>query len=147
MLSEGTYRARGITAAVGVNKNGKDFVAVTFEILEGDHARQRVDDVWYFASEKSTAITIEKLQAAGVTYERGDITDLTGFGEVEVYLTLKLEVMPNGAEKMRIAYCSEPGAGRGKPLDDAERRAMASRWASVLRTIKKPARKREDLPF
>lgn len=148
MLPEGRYRARGTSASAGINKNGKDYVAVAFRIIGGEYEGEVVEDIWYLASEKSTAISIEKLQAAGVSYARGDITDLDGFGCCECEITLKQETTPTGQERLRVMYVGEPGAARGKPLDPGERKGMQSRWASLLLQVRKPPRKAdEEIPF
>jgi hypothetical protein len=147
MLPEGRYRARGTSAAAGVNKYGKDYIAVAFEVIGGEHHGAVVEDVWYLGGEKGAAITVQKLQAAGVTLERGDITDLTGWGEVDCDVTLRLETTPNGQERLRVMYVDEPGAGRGKPLEAGDKAAMRARWASVVAATKKAPRKREDMPF
>lgn len=147
MLPEGRYRARGTEAVAGVNKNGKDYVSVAFRVLEGAHEGAIVEDVFYLSTEKNAAITIQRLQAAGATFDKGDVTDLTGFGDLDVEITVGIEVTPSGQERQRIQYVGEPGAGRGRPLEVSEQKAMASRWASVVKQVRRPVKRRDEVPF
>ena len=156
MIPEGTYRARGEVATPHVNKNGKDAVAVTFYVLDGEHESERVSDVWYLATDQSARITLGKLRAAGCELPGGDVAHLDDFGSVDCDITVRHEVLTSGKTVVRIQYVDEPGRSGGarvEPLTPGEAKAFAARWRHVAQSLgpskRKPvkAKDAEDVPF
>jgi hypothetical protein len=150
MVPEGVYRARGLRAACGVNKNGKDYVRVAFSLRGGEHDGQEISDLWYLATDQSARITLQKLQTCGARLGNGDATDLEGFGDLEVDLVIKHDEH-GGKTVLRIQYVNAPGevGGGGEPtLTAGEQKAYAARWRHVVSTLPPSKRKREDdVPF
>jgi hypothetical protein len=149
VIPEGVYRARGMRAACGVNRNGKDYVRVTFAVRGGEHDGQEVSDLWYLATDQSARITLQKLQTCGAQLANGDATDFSGFGDVEVDLVVRHEEH-QGKAVLRIQYVNAPGeVGGGEPtLTAGEAKAYAARWRHVVMALPPTKRKRDDdVPF
>jgi hypothetical protein len=150
MVPEGVYRARGLRATSGVNKNGKDYVRVAFGLRGGEHDGQEVTDLWYLSTDQSARITLTKLQTCGARLGNGDATDLEGFGDFDVDIVLKHDEH-NGKTVLRIQYVNAPGevGGGGEPtLTAGEAKAYAARWRHVVLALPPSKRKREDdVPF
>lgn len=149
MVPEGVYRARGLRAVNGTNKNGKDYVRVAFGLRGGEHDGQEIGDLWYLATDQSARITLTKLQTCGARLRNGDATDLEGFGDLEVDLVIRHDEH-QGKSVLRIQYVNAPGeVGGGEPtLSPAEAKAYAARWRHVVQALPPSKRRRDDdVPF
>jgi len=155
MLPEGVYRARGVSATPHVNKNGKDAVAVTFTVVDGEHELEQASDVWYLATEQSARITMGKLRTAGCDLPGGDVSQLDDFGSLDCDITVRHEVLTSGKTVIRIPYVDEPGRAGGarvEALSPSEAKAFAARWRAVAQSLPplkraKKAKRDEDVPF
>ena len=155
MLPEGTYRARGIEAVSHVNHKGTDAVQVEFEIIDGEHAGVRLEDIWYLSG-KGGSYTLEKLRTAGCDLADDDATELSDFGTVECDIVVQHDVTPKGKTVARIQYVNEPGSmarRKVERLSPSEAKAFAARWRATIKALPPLKRKRakakdaEDVPF
>src|ERR1700737_157979 len=89
MLPKGRYRAKAVDAQLGFSPNkGTEQVVVEFEILDEEHAGERITWIGYFA-ENTSERTIESLRICG--WKTDDVSDLRGIGDNEVQLVVEHE--------------------------------------------------------
>lgn len=125
----GTYRARAVEAELGYASTGTEQVAVSFELLEGDAAGQRI--TWYgYFSDKGAARTIESLKHCGWD---GNLEDLSTVGCQECQIVLDWEEF-NGRESLRVKWVNGLGQGLAvkNRMDPAQRAAFAQRMKSTV---------------
>jgi len=155
MLPEGTYKARGTEARAHVNHKGTDLVHAEFEVLEGEHAGTRIDDVWYLSG-KGGSYTLEKLRMAGCDLADDEATQLQDFGSVDCEIVVQHEVTPKGKTVARIQYVNEIGSmpkRKFEALSPSEAKAFNARWRATIKALpplkraKKAKQRDEDVPF
>lgn len=85
MIGEGTFKARGREAELGMTDGGKEQVAVLLELLEGDDQGKHI--TWYgYFTEATVDRTLESLRLLG--WQGDDLSDLSGIDANEVYAVI-----------------------------------------------------------
>lgn len=129
MLPEGTFRGRGVEAALGYTANDKEQVAVDLvftddavpEIL-GQHI------TWYgYFTDKTTEGTLKSLRALG--WATDDLSDLSGIDANEVYLVVAHEEDQEGQLRARVRWINASGGGLALKtrMDPGSAKAFAER--------------------
>lgn len=144
-LQAGTYRARGLSGALGFTKEHNPQVAVELQILDGDGAGAIATWRGYFTA-KSEARTLEALRILG--WKTDDLSDLAGIGDNEVQVVIQEEEF-DGKIQLKVAWVNRlGGVGLKEPMSPQEAKAfaasmrgkaLASRSATTTATAGKPA--------
>lgn len=131
MATAGTYRARGVTAALCETKSGKEQLAIEFVLfdnqgMEGEH-------VTYFGSFSDAAwdITIRALRTCGWT--GADLSDLSGVDANEVSLVLEEEEW-EGRTRVKVRWVNAPNQGMAikAPLAADKAKAFAAQMRARI---------------
>ncbi len=147
MIEPGRYKARATGAEMGFTNNGKEQVAVAFELVE--KPGQRI--TWYgmFTTEitgnariSQCDRTMESLRLCG--WKTDDLFDLAGISDNEVEITIDTETDLNGQPRSRVKWVNAPNSG-GPALKnimpDAQKRSFAAKMkaAAIASRAKAPA--------
>lgn len=147
-LQAGTFRARGVSGALGYTKDHNPQVVVELQILDDDHAGETL--AWYgFFTEKTQERTLEALRILG--WKTDDLSDLDGITSNEIDVVVKEEEF-EGVVRLRAAWINRRGGAVLKaPMSPQEAKAfaasmrgkaVASRAATGTPTAGKPAAQR-----
>jgi hypothetical protein len=140
MIPEGTWRARGVTAALGFTSNDSEQVGV--DLVFSPDQDEEVDGrhiTWYgYFTEKTEATTLKALRALGWASE--SLADLSGVDTNEVEVVVAYEQGLDGVERARVRWINAIGGGglamKSKMSED-QARAFAERMrGKVLATAK-----------
>jgi hypothetical protein len=100
----GTFKARAKEWGLGHSKNGKEQVAVLFEITQGEHAGQVI--TWFgFFTEQTTERTLDSLRHCG--WDGNDFVSLAGLDANEVELVINEETY-EGKTHSRVQWVNRP---------------------------------------
>ncbi len=134
MIEAGTYRARGLTAALGETKNGNEQVGVQLELL--DHEGQSI--TWYgYFTEKTTDSTLKALRTLG--WQGSDLSDLTGVDANEVQIVIERETY-EGKERARVRWINSTGGlAMQSQLAPDKAKAFAARMKGAVVAFDKSA--------
>lgn len=106
MIQPGRYKAKAIEGDFGFAGNGREQVAVLFEVIDGDHKGTTI--TWFgFFTEQTAERTIESLIYAGWD---GESETLDGLGTTEVSIVVEHDTY-NGETKPKVAWVNRPGGG------------------------------------
>jgi hypothetical protein len=146
MIDEGTYRARGVEAALGYTANEKEQVAVEIELIDdGEHGGKRL--TWYgFFTDKTTETTLKALRTLG--WAGDDLSNLAGIDANEVDVVIAHEEDQEGHLRVRVRWINALGSGGLQlktRMDEGQAAAFAERMkghvlAAKARTVGSPAR-------
>lgn len=125
MIAEGTWKARGVDAALGYTSGDNEQVAVDLVLLEGDDAGQHI--TWYgYFTEKTVERTVESLRLLG--WATDDLADLTGIEANEVYIVIAHEEDQEGKPHARVRWINGSGGlALKKRMDAGDAKAFAER--------------------
>lgn len=136
MIAEGYHNAVAIPvetdngpkwAQFGVTDNGKKYVTVSFEILDGEDAGQKIAWFGYFATEKNAKRTIESLRYCGF---KGDDLSTVGGQQLDQRVSLTVEHDEyDGKVRAKVAWVNGTGGGGykiEKPMANDELRRFAA---------------------
>jgi len=105
-IQPGTYRARGVTAALGLTSKGSEQVAVELTLLEGENEGKSI--TWYgYFTDKTTERTLDSLRHLG--WEGDDLADLTGIDRNEVNVVIEDEQDDRGEYRSRVRWINRAG--------------------------------------
>jgi hypothetical protein len=141
MITEGIHRGRAIKESTEFGQSpekGTDFVAVTFEIADGEFKGQRIGWNGYF-TDNSTKRTIESLQACGCTFPDNDITNMSGIDTNEVMLDVEHQTNQDGSRKFaRVAWVNSLNRGISPELkmDQAKKASFRERMMGQVALLK-----------
>ncbi len=127
MIPNGNYTAKAMQWDLGSTKDGKEQIAVQFEITEGEFAGHCL--TWYgYFTEKTTARTLESLRYCG--WSNDDISQMEGMGDYLVQIVVEAE-MYEGKMRDRIRWVNRLGGGGPikleKPMDMGQKRMFAAK--------------------
>lgn len=129
MIEQGTYKARGVSGALGMTGTGKEQVAIELEILEGEPKGQRVTWHGYF-TDATFDRTIESLRLLG--WQGTDLSDLSGVGLNEVSIVIEHEQY-DGKTRARVQWINAVGGIALKErLDPGQAAAFAARMKGKI---------------
>lgn len=146
MIPAGHYQAKAVadTLTFGKAASGNRQVGCSFEIIEGEYKGRRYPWIGMLVEGESTRITLDTLEAAGVTdYEDDDLRKPIGLGTVSCMLVIEQKVQQKynddgeledvlddqGEPRLipSIKYVNALGAVRMKEtLDDGEAEQLAA---------------------
>jgi hypothetical protein len=136
-----TVRAKGVTADLGYTGNGREQVAVQFQIIDGPYAGRSLTWYGFFGDELNgnakktpTEITIKALRACG--WSGDDITDLKGIDSEEVELVIVVDNY-QGKTSNKVKWVNKPGGGLAlkERMDDKARAAFKARMAKKVQAV------------
>ena len=127
MIPEGTYRVRGVDAALGYSSTNNEQVAVTLEFLDGGEDVEGRQMTWYGSfSEKVVTRTFESLRLLG--WQGDDVSDLSGIGSTEAFAVVGYEDDREGNTRARVKWINGSGGVALKNrMDEDAARAFAER--------------------
>jgi hypothetical protein len=129
MIGEGTWKVRGVAAALGMTGTGKEQVAVELEIIEGEPKGQRITWHGYF-SDATFDRTIESLRLLG--WQGDDLSDLSGIGGLEALVVIEHEEY-EGKVRAKAQWINGPGGIALKErLDQGQAAAFAQRMKGKI---------------
>lgn len=133
MIEAQRVRAVACEAGMGKAGSGAEQVAVSFELLEGPNAGEKI--TWYgYFSEKTWERTVESLRACG--WEGDDLAHLDGIDRNEVLLVIEHEPNQDGKVFAKVRWVNKLGGG-GVALKEAlEGRELQSFAAQMKGRIK-----------
>lgn len=150
MIEAGTFKARGVEAALAVAGNGSEQVAVQFVLLEGPDEGKHITYYGYF-TDKTTERTIDSLRLCG--WDGDDLSDLTGIDANEVYLVIEHDENDKGEARATVRWINGQGGGLAvkERMDEGTAKAFAERMkghvlAAKQRTRGAPASTRQPAP-
>lgn len=135
LIPAGTYRAQAIEAQLGFTNDGKEQVAVSFQLLTPGFEQDRAAYYGYF-TEKGLPITIKALRACGWTGL--DLSDLAGITANEVNLVVEHEEYPTGSGifTAKVKWVNDGAGGLLKNMmGDAEKASFAQRMRGQLAAL------------
>jgi len=138
MIPEGTYRARGVDAALGYAGTGTEQVAVEIAILEEGFEAQHM--TWYGSfSEKALKFTLKALRTLG--WEGDDLSQLEGIDRNEVYIKVEHEEDQEGNLRARVQWINSSAGGLQLKtrMDEGAAKAFAERMKGHVLATKTPA--------
>lgn len=130
MIPEGTFKARATEGALGWTSKGKEQIAVSFVLLEGDAEGSQI--TWYgYFSDKTQDRTIESLRVCG--WQGDDLSDLTGIDANEVWLVIEHEENDQGEVRARVRWVNGGGGVQMKePMAADQAKAFAARMKGAV---------------
>lgn len=134
-LKPGTFKAKGMSAALGYTSSDKEQVAVELRILDEEFLGDTI--TWYgYFTDGTTERTLESLRLLG--WAGDDLFDLSGIGSTEVRIVIE-EDEYEGKVRLKVRWVNAIGGlGLAKPMNEAQSRAFAARMkGSVLAHNKK----------
>lgn len=144
-LTPGKFRARPVNAQLGTSDNGKDFIAISFDVDFEDGSVEGITAYQYFSTEGAAKQSIKALRNCGWTGD--DLSaDLAadGFGSCEVELDLAEEEYTNPtsgetSKSLKVRWINRPGGPViANPMDDQKKKAFAAKMRG-LAMANKPA--------
>ena len=131
ICAEGTYRAKVIEKELTEAKTGTPQVAITYEVVDGEHAGETIRD-YAALSEAALKYTVEKMRACG--WQGVDVSNLETLGSKECQIVVKSEVY-NGESRLRVRFVNDltrTGSAIIGTMDDAKKRAMAAKLRGLI---------------
>lgn len=159
MIAVGKYRARAKSHDFGSTENGKDFIAVDFEIAEdGPHKGHGITKRMWCTTDGAIQMAIKSLKAAG--WDGVDIEKLNGLGSKECEIVVKHSEY-DGKTYAEVEWVNEIGLRGVKPeqqMDTSKRSAFAAKMRGHVLAANAPdaaanavpapkASVRDDIPF
>lgn len=159
LQSEGRFRAHAVSCALTLAGNGREQLAVAFEVLDGPEKGQRI--TWYgFLTPAALKRTFESLRFAGWT--GADLSDLSGVGSRDCEIVVAAEEW-GGRPQLKVRWVNPQGgfgapaaplpADRLKALVEATRQAAQASRKVLVGQPEPPAHTdadapgEEDIPF
>jgi len=140
---KGRYKACGVAGGLGEASNGREQVAVEFEVLEGDFAGERITWYGYFGDDPGkgkktpTEITVEALRNCG--WQGDDLSDLRGIDANEVSLVIDHEEY-QGSTQAKVKFVNRLGGLALKaPMSPDKAKAFAARMKGKIVAASKSA--------
>lgn len=145
LVPDGYYMAVGtpvetehgtMYAQLGESTNGKEQVAITFELTEGEYAGRRLTWFGYFSTDKAAEMTMKALRNAGWKGQ-----DLWAVTQQALNQPVSLNVISEeyeGKWRNKVNWVNAPGGGGiklEKPMNDLKARAFAQRFAAKAASI------------
>lgn len=129
MISAGTFKARGVEAALDRAGTGTEQIGVMLSITEGEHAGESI--TWYgFFTEATAERTIKALRLLG--WQGDDLTDLTGIDVNEVSIVIEHEEDNKGKVHARVKWINGPGSlAMKETLDPKDARSLSARMKGM----------------
>lgn len=125
---QGAFKAYAKEWQLGVSESGKEFVAVLFEVSDGEHAGKRFSWRGFF-TEKTTDRTLDSLRYCGWSCD--NIAALTGMGSAEVDIVVEPEVY-EGKTYSRVKWVNKPSS---LSLKGAMNEGQAAAFAAKMRGL------------
>lgn len=129
-LPVGKHEGRALEARLGYNTNGKEFVAVTFEV---DYQERTHQKVWYgYFTEKTSPRIFQSLVYCGW---KGNLETFEGLGDntVELVFEEDRDLQTGQIKGTRIAWVNKIGGGALKnPFDAQQTRQFAAANRSLI---------------
>ncbi len=126
-FNPGTYRARGVTAALGLTSKGSEQVAVELTFVDGEYQGQSA--TWYgYFTDKTTDRTLDSLRNLG--WEGDDLADLSGIDKNEVAIVIDDEQDDHGNVRSRVRWINRAG---GLALKERMNPAQLQDFAARMR--------------
>jgi len=127
MIEPGTYRARGVNAALGYTSKGKEQMAVELQFLDGENEGKTI--TWYgYFTEKTTDSTFDALRVLGWT--GADLSDLAGIDANEVSIVVEEETDDEGKTRTRVRWINRRG---GIALKERMNPAQLAKFAKRMK--------------
>jgi hypothetical protein len=150
LLDPGTYRGRALEGALGATTNGKDQVAVRFDLL--DFPGQSI--TWFgFFTEKTETSTLKALRTAGWKgMDLADLSDLSDPECPEVYLVIEHDTYTNPETNQtktsaRVRWVnSAQGLAMTNRLAPDKAKILAARMREKLAALDALARQNGEVP-
>jgi hypothetical protein len=141
-IPPGKYMATPVSAEHGINKNGKDYINLVFEIPFSDGTVESIADQLYFATDENAKISMKNLRTCG--WDGEDIVALSGFGTKKVQLVLEEESFVNDAgltkTTTKVKYINTPGgAVVTTPMSEGQKQTFAQRMRGLVLAEKQAA--------
>lgn len=133
MLDPGKYRARAVAASPGESKNGTEYVAVQFQLLDVDTTL-----TWYgYLSERAIERTAEALRTCGFLGDDPfalEAGNLLGLDSNEVEVVVEAEADLTGTMRSRIRWVNAlRGTGLAvTPIAEDKRKAVRARFKAAI---------------
>lgn len=147
-MTKATYIAIARASSFGTAKSGNRQIAVEFEIIDGEHAGERITWMGTF-SDNSTEITIKALDAMG--FRGDDISDLENLDDVGAAQLLGDQVSIvcepdtyDGDTNLKVRWVNKPGSGRfafKEKLEGQELKQFAASMRGAFQSFRGGARK------
>lgn len=132
LLPEGTYRARGLSAALGMTAQNKEQVGIEFVLLDSEGTEGARMTYFGSFSEKALEHTIKALRIAGWTGD--DLSDFQGIGTTDVDLVVAHEEY-EGKWSAKIKWVNPAGSGGPAlkaPMSPEQAKAFAARMKGQI---------------
>jgi len=140
MIAEGKHNAKAVQWEWGLTKDGKDQMAVQFEIVEGEAAGTRL--TWYgYFTDKSQERTLQALRYCG--WKNDDIVNMEGMGDLLVQIVVGYEEQTVGKNAGKIVakvqWVNQLGGGGpiklDRPMDANQKRMFAARMKLFAKMV------------
>jgi hypothetical protein len=133
LIAEGTWKARPMSAVLGMSSNGTEQIGVDMMLLEGPNEGERISFYGYF-SEAAFDRTIESLQHMG--WDGNDLSDLSTIGTADPYIVIAHEEY-NGEVSAKVKWVNAAGGvAMKKRMNPAEHLSFAQRMRGKLLAAK-----------
>lgn len=159
LIPDGYYMAVGVPvqteygpmyAQLGESTNGKEQVAITFELTEGEYAGRKITWFGYFSTDKAAEQTMKALRNAG--WKGNDLWEVT---KQELTQPVSLAIITeeyNSEFRNKVDWVNSPGGGGvklEKPMDQFKARSFAERFKAKAaaipeaRAVQRPAQQQQ----
>lgn len=148
---EAKYTARARATSWGTSTKGNEQIAVTFEVIEGEHAGSAISYIRAF-TDNTTEWIVKSLRACG--WASDDLMDLYNLDEegcdrmlpdtVQIVCKPKQPQEPGGKVYLEVAFVNKPGAGQfefKQGMEAQDVRSFAARMKSTVASLS-PATKK-----
>jgi len=134
----GKYTARATDVALGMTETGKEQIAVSFEVVDGDQAGEEI--TWYgYFTEKTAERTIESLRHMG--WQGNDLAAIA-VDQLPNEVSIVVDADEyNGVTRMKVQWVNRAGAGlalRTRMAPDAAS-SFAARMKGLCMSVKADA--------
>jgi len=131
---KGTVKARAREWALGQSNNGKDQIAILFDIVAGEHAGKSITWFGYF-TDATTERTLESMRHCG--WDGDDFVSLDGLNANEVELVLDEETY-EGKTRTKVQWVNRTGRLSLKnAMDKQQQQAFAAKMRGAAIASKK----------
>lgn len=142
-LTNTNYPARVIDKKLGQSDSGSEFIALLFEVTEGECKGQKASGRLFF-TEKTIERTLESLEYCG--WNGYSIAELDGLGSKEVEIVLDYEEY-EGKQYLRVKWINKPrGAQVKRELDRGGVLALDERIKGAM-IARRQSREEDGPPF
>lgn len=131
-LSNGKYRAKAGDWALGESGNGKEQIAVEFELLDPDYSGQHI--TWYgYFSDGALEFTVKALRTMG--WQGDDLLHLIGLDANEVVLVIENEEY-QGKTYAKVKWVNAIGGLALKtPMTPAKQQSFAAQMRQRIAAL------------